>query len=250
MARVKKTETSSKIEELAKKIPLFEYLIPQLKEGDELNLISGSGLMGPAPVGFTKQTAQKVVLDKLFGTKPFSQKTGNLAYPLLPIPSNYGYLRDELTKLLRVVGVTPKKAISHVKEFTLEPGKKTTGIYTPEAIRVFESEFDSPMSASFAHEAGHGASIPMFGKVLKKAGYNRADQSTAGVGMAAYESYLPELEGVAEYLGQHIQKKAGLEQNIMFGHGAEQREVFKKLLEMPSKNPYMNVYRYMQTIVR
>jgi len=240
MPYIKKSPIQEKLWELANEVPGAKYVLPDPYEATSYLMPVG---------GLTKLGASKEVIDKLFSGA--SYKTVGSAP--VPIASSYGYLRDELANLLRVIGATPKKAIEHVRELKLIPGKTAGGTYHPEAIRVFSSDtFPGSMAETFAHEAGHGATVPMIGKIksrrLRTPPAQRADP--AYLSLQGYDSNIDEYEGAAEYIGQHLQKKAGLTpEKIHFGYGSGQASVFDELSKMPSKNPYMNVYRYFQKLI-
>lgn len=198
---------------------------------------------GATPVGFTKQAAIKEVLKQMEG------RTGK---------GVTGNLRREFADLLRVIRKTPERAIKHIGEFELIPGRATVGQYHPEKLRIFPSSDPraGSMAASFAHEAGHGVSMPMVGKTWAR-NVGRGFRSTNPLSYKPEElgqiQYLLEekpLEGVAEYIGRHLQEKAGVEPLVVFGHGGGQKKVFEELSKMPSKNPYMNAYRYIQNLMR
>lgn len=198
-----------------------------------------SDVFSPSAVGFTKQAAVKEVVGKFFDP---NISTGSKIF-----------LRGALADLLRVIGKTPKKAIEHIKGFKLDPGYVTSGTYHPRGLRVFPSEFEKAgsMASSFAHEAGHGAAMPMAGKIIA-----RQPMATQGLRpeQRAMDLYLIDkhttpFEGVAEYLGRHIQKEAGLIPREYFGHGPGQQQVFEELSKMPSKNPYFNVLRYLEKVL-
>lgn len=227
----------------------------------------------------TRQQAAKEVIKQLFPTQAVKVGKRPAGFAGWPVESReayeiskspYRHLVGELTDLLRVISVTPKRAISYIKEFNLLPAKETSGTFHPESIRVFpylREGTGSTMASSWSHEAaGHGAATRILGRLLKRQGYEPAATPGARVvseitgmskqpsqiqmGIDAYHSYYPELEGVAEYLGTKLQELAKVPPEVRFGHGREQQAVFEKLMEMPSKNPYMNVYRYLQKVVR
>ena len=204
-----------------------------------------------------KKMATSEVIRKIF---PIAEKN---PYGGLTWETQYPDLRSDFSQLLRVIAATPKKATSYIKSFELKPGRSTTGSWHPDALRVVDtSEEVGPMASTYAHEAGHGASIPMMGKILKRKGYKFSpdiidtitgldkEPEHIRLGVSAYQSYLDDLEGIAEYLGRHIQRKAGYIPNEFYGHGELQREVTQRLERMASKNPYMNVYRYLNKITR
>jgi len=225
------TEIGKKVEKLAEKVPApLSWLIPD--PYDPASFIQPIG-------GFTKQAAVKEVVGKFFDP---NISTGSKVF-----------LRGALADLLRVIGKTPKKAIEHIKGFKLDPGYVTSGTYHPRRLQVFPSELEraGTMASSFAHEAGHGATMPMAGKIVARQPMGTLGLSPEQRAMDLYliNKHVTPFEGVAEYIGQHLQKQAGLIPVEYFGHGPEQQVVFEQLSKMPSKNPYFNVYRYLQKVL-
>lgn len=230
------TEIGKKVEELAKEIPApLSWLIP-----DPYTDPTGGFGLTPTPLGFTKKAAAKTIFD---------------AYYNHPRGKS---LEKGLRDLLKVVGKTPKKAIEHIDEFRLEPAFVSTGRYSPSMINVFPSDkvSGSTMAATFAHEAGHGGTMPIAGKVrarimgippIERARVMGTPQET---GVQLYRSGKEPFEGAAEYIGHHLQRQAGLIPFRFFGHGEGQKAVFEELSKMPSKNPWMNVYRYFQKVMK
>jgi hypothetical protein len=229
MPYIKKSPIQEKLWELAEKVPGAKYVLPDPYEATSYLMPVG---------GLTKQAVSKEIVGKLF----------NAESPVL-----MQGLRKDLSELLRVVAVTPKRAIAHVKEFRLIPGKTTGGSYHPEGLSVFSSDFPSTMAGTYAHEVGHGVSLPMAGKLRLRPGKAGSlvwrDPEDVGQ-ILAQDPFLREhFEGVAEYLGKHLQEKAGIQPQVAFGYGGLQEHVFEQLEKMPSKNPYMNAYRYLQKLL-
>jgi hypothetical protein len=227
MPYAKKSLTQEKLWELAEKVPGAKYVLP--------DPYSATSYLMPVG-GLTKQVINKEIIGKLF----------NAESPVL-----MQGLRDELSKLLRVVAATPKRAIAHVREFRFIPGKTTGGSYHPEGISIFPAEFPSSMAGTYAHEVGHGISSPMGGRIRLRKGGSSLWKDPEDVGqILSQDPFLREhFEGVAEYLGKHLQEKAGIQPEVAFGYGSLQKQVFEQLEKMPSKNPYMNAYRYLQKLL-
>ena len=221
------TETGKKVEELAGRLPYKEWYLPDPYDPTSYLMPIG---------GLTKQGVTKEIVGKLFDAESPILMKG---------------LRSDLANLLRTVAATPKRAIAHVKEFRFIPGKTTGGGYHPEGISIFPAEFPSTMAGTYAHEVGHGISSPMGGKIRLRKGGSSFWKDPEDVGQVlSQDPFLREhFEGVAEYLGKHLQEKAGIQPQVAFGYGGLQRHVFEELSKMPSKNPYMNVYRYLQRIL-
>ena len=231
MPYIKKSPIQEKLWELANEVPGAKYVLPDPYEATSYLMPVG---------GLTKQGVSKVIVNKLFD-------------PTLSPILKEG-LRKDFADLLRVVAATPKRAIAHVKEFKLIPGKTTGGAYHPEAINVFShADVPSSMAGTYGHEAvGHGAGVQIGGQVrmrqLKKLGMTPG-VTPEEVGIRNYTAHPEAYEGAAEYLGNYIQEKAGITPSVWFGHGEGQKEVFEELSKMPSKSPFMNVYRYFQKLI-
>ena len=205
-------------------------------------------VFAPSAMGFTKQAAVREVAGKLFD-------------PNIPTQSKQ-FLRGALADLLRVVGKTPKKAVAHIQKFELEPGYVTSGSYHPRSLQVYPTELEKAgqMASTFAHEAGHGGTLPMVGKIrlrqergIPSSSQRALDVTPETIGMELYRDRpfkRDVFEGAAEYIGRHLQKQAGLTPVDYFGHGPGQQAVFEELSKMPSKNPWMNVYRYFQEVLK
>jgi len=223
MAVIKKTPMMEKMQDIAETAPFpVNWMLPDPYDPSSYIMPVG---------GFTKQAAKRIAASKA---------------------KDFPMLKKELGDLIKVIGATPKKAISYVKEFGLLPGAQTSGSFHPNALRIFPSEFSSTMVGSFGHEAGHGASNRIAGKLIAKdlpSAIRNLGTGPENLGHAASQSNLEAFEGAAEYLGKSIQEKAGLIPNVAFGYGESQKKVFEELSKMASKNPYMNVFRYLQKVL-
>jgi hypothetical protein len=231
------TEIGKMVEELAGKVPApLSWLMPD--PYDPTSLIQPIG-------GIAKKQAIKKVVEVMKD-------------PALSPILREG-LRSNFRDLIQVIKATPKKALTDVKEFILYPGKRTVGSYSPERLAVWPHEKSlqgdifgkvgdaladmvGGMEHTFAHEAGHSGTMRIAEKVRRKQGRLGS--------MIAYLTNPSPFEGAAEYAGSAIRKKAGLSDMPFFGHGRGQKEIFEKISAMPSKNPWMNVYRYFQEIYK
>lgn len=189
------------------------------------------GKMAPL-LGFSKAEAIKKTLDSL---------------------KQHPELRDQLEDLFKVIKATPERAISHIKEFNLEPGLFTGGSYSPSKMNLFpvsetRTDWLTDLAGTFPHEAGHGATVPMIEKMLVKKFPKIPSLSGEQLLDWAYDAEKPAFEGTAEYLSHHIQQKAGLKPLNVFGYGPEQEKVYQELMSMPSGNPYLNAYRYLKKV--
>jgi len=214
VAKVRKTPAFEKIEELAERVPApLSWLIP-----DPYDV--GSYLM---PVGITKSAAEKAVL-------PFLKQQFK------------GRESEEFSRIIRAI---PKKLLAAIRDLRLEfspqlrraLNKETSGSFYPlsrEIVLYTGKKAKQPITRTLPHELGHLGHYELAVKMRKP----YWDVPTAS------------REAIAEYLAEGIGDKASLVRSFNIPAGGELAEqTLKKLWEMPSKNPWMNVYRYLQTFM-
>lgn len=242
MAIFEPTETSKKLQQLAERLltekegefparaqmkRLARFLIPPpIKEGETLDIPTGITQMPPVAISLPYATKQiKQLLQK--GVKLPPKKL------------------QEIADTLRVLEATPKRALQTVADlnvggpemaggFATHP--KTTGHWSFDRIislRPWGESGRYSMPEALAHEIGHETTE----RLLQKRGKTLSQTYEFDEGL---------WEGIAEYLGASLGKKAGIPYTPKFPYGFEQQRIFGKLEEMPSKNPYLNVYKYLK----
>jgi len=232
-----KTEIGKKIEELAKKLPApLSYAIPDPYSDP-------TGGFGLTPVGLMKSDIQRSLLKPLFGHAYVPPKVKSEA------------ARTSIADAIRVLKKLPRKTVESIKEFQfLQPEAPAHGgayWQSPERrIRLSGGE-DIPqrsLARALAHESGHETTERMldrmFGPVKGRFGEIIRDELWQTHGHEAGP-----FEGIAEYLSSEIRKAAGVNPTMIAYYGPKQAGVIEKLQGMPSKNPYMNVYRYLQEVL-
>jgi hypothetical protein len=151
----------------------------------------------------------------------------------------------ELSNALRVLGGLPRKTIKEINSFDFPAeafGGHTgiSGAYLPltRDVKLIpvggEHLYHTTLPGDLAHEAGH-LSGDILGQRMSKLGDMYSSRALR--------------EGIAEYLGQGSLKKSKVLEAPIFAYPG-QKTIFEDLSSMPSKNPYMNVYRYLQQVTQ
>jgi hypothetical protein len=201
-----------------------------------------------APIGLTKIEAAQPFIKKLF------KQLEEVTPPQFHSPAH----REEIAKTLRLVGKgVPKKAVGELNEiefdlanrFYEEPADKLNAAFFPGAKRIQlrpGGEFESTLPTAIGHEAGHLVTRRLLEKMKNVSELMKQSWFEMAHGH--------EQEGLAEYAGSAMKKKAGISDPPIFGYpkerGYRQQDVYEELEKMPSKNPYMNMYRYLQKQLR
>lgn len=214
-----KSKTREMIEELARSHPLKWIVNP---DDPMANLP-----LQPLPVGIAAKSVTGPLIRALF----------NKAGKILSAE------RSEIANALRVFASLPKKTKREWAEFRFphqefggHSGVK--GSYSAldrdiALIPVKESvEFvsGSTLPGTLAHEAGH-----LSGDIIAE---------RMGNLRGLYQDR-PIREGIAEYLGQKSLQKAGVKEAPLVAYPG-QFDIMERIAKMGSKNPYMNVYRFLQ----
>ena len=169
----------------------------------------------------------------------------------------------ELSDAMKILKATPKRALESVYDldvggkevaplFEKAPGTHGAWSYGRQitlrpwdylsTIQMQKNVAKSgwyKLPESLAHEIGHETTE----RLLQKRGL------TLGGEFGEYAREEGLWEGIAEYLGKHLAQKAKVPFTPKFGYGSygETPElIFNVLEKMPSKNPYMNVYRFLE----
>lgn len=168
----------------------------------------------------------------------------------------------EVMDTLKVLAATPKRALQSISNLTVESPEMfknaadIIGHWTfgreirlmplvkseklPESFQRFlqraeEKGLRYTLPEATSHELGHEITE----RLLRKRG-----QTLLKLYPGSFNE--PMWEGVAEYLGKNISKKANVPFTPRFSYGPEQELIFNVLKRAPSKNPYMNVFRFLQ----
>lgn len=195
----------------------------------------------------------------------------------IPMKGLSALQRQEVEDTLKILAVTPKRALQTVSNLTVEKpetfkeaaallgswgreGREITispivaSEKLPESYKALlqkisagGSQYTLPEATS--HELGHEVTE----RLLQKSGKSVFDKLpgwSTPTGQAAPETrYARDIgiwEGIAEYLGSHLSKKAKVPYTPKFSYGAKQELIFNVLSTYPSKNPYMNVFRFLE----
>lgn len=259
MAVFKPTEISQKIQQLAEQLTeerpgeypgkaqmrwLLRSLLPStLEEGEQLDIPTGIRFLPPVAISLPYATKQILKIPKS-GLSPSQVK--------------------EVEDTLKILQATPKRALQTVSDIVVEKpetfkdaaallgswgvkGRRITvspvvkSEKLPPTYKQFLQQIESKghkynLPEAFAHELGHEISE----RLLQKRG-----KSLFGK-VARYQSDVGLWEGIAEYLGKSLSKKAKVPFIPKFPYGSEQELIFNVLETYPSKNPYLNVYRFLQ----
>ena len=185
--------------------------------------------------------------------------------------------RREVEDTLRVLAATPKRALQTVSNLTVEKpetfkdaaallgswgvegrnitvsplikSEKLPGAYKSFIQKVERNKEGYTLPETISHELGHETTE----RLLQKRGkslFTEIPGWSTPTGQAKPETLYardPGLwEGIAEYLGKNLAQKAKVPYTPKFSYGPEQELIFNVLEKALSKNPYMNVYRFLQ----
>jgi len=222
MALYQKTKRAQELETIAKRAPL-SYILPSGYDP--------SSYIMPIPT-MVKAGVQKKLLSPLFGKEAVRSPE----------------VRHEIADALRVLGKVPKNVYRKVKGFgfgnPIGENLSYGGQFDPPTSRIdvwgkgIIASAGKPrrsLASALGHETGHEASRRIWERLTKEDIRNW--------------KFRQQLEGVSEYLGSKVREAAGVPSEMIISYGPGQEEAIKTLFEMPSKNPYMNVYRYLKQIL-
>jgi len=155
---------------------------------------------------------------------------------------------QEVQEALKLLEAVPKRALQTVSElyvgatpalFKTAPNilghwnaaERRIGTYPWEKL---PSGVEYTLPGALSHEFGHEITERLLqrrGKTLEKL-YPTEQRNM--------------WEGIAEYLGKSISEKAKVPYTPKFSYGPEQELIFNVLERAPSKNPFMNVFRFLE----
>ena len=196
----------------------------------------------------------------------------------IPMKGLSALQRKEVEDTLKVLAATPKRALQTVSNLTVEKpetfkdaaaligswgmkGREVTisPIVKSEKLPASFTQLLQKIEArgekytlpeAIAHEIG-GHEVTE--RLLQKRGksvFDKLPGLSTPTGTAAPETRSARdvglWEGISEYLGSHLSKKAGVQHTPKFSYGPEQELIFNVLQTYPSKNPYMNVFRFLE----
>lgn len=244
MSRVKK-ETSpiiEKLDALARRIPGASFVLPEpLQEGEEMSLPTASRFMGP--VGMTRATMAESLLraPRVKSEVALQEVAESLRVILKGLPnkvvkqlSSFRYRPEDIGAVEQAGKLTRLgEGLGRAGTF-----RKATGKSRPEIgfMAVQNPDYRYTLPEVISHEGGHAAHARIARRLEgPKENFLRL-YDDLGTGKQ---------EAIAEYLEEGMLKKAGLPYNEKYWIPK-----FSTFAPTTSRNPYMNVYRYLQDLMR
>lgn len=175
--------------------------------------------------------------------------------------------RQEVEDTLKILAATPKRALQSVSDLVVEKpetfkdaaalfgswGRKGREVTVspliaseklPDTFKTMLQRIEKRgtkynLPETVSHEFGHEITE----RLLQKRGKGLF---TTPTNWSTYHQNVGLWEGIAEYLGKGLAGKAKVPYTPKFSYGPEQELIFNVLEKAPSKNPYMNVFRFLE----
>jgi len=156
-----------------------------------------------------------------------------------------GITRRELVDAILTMRKIPKKVLNQLHdihafgEYPKSIGGFQGWFIPPSGWGVMpETKKMYPLATIIGHEGGgHGTTAYLLQKMKK---------DPANV----YRAHQPQLEGIAEYLGEVLATSVGVPYAPKFPYGPIQAKTYNQLLARSSSNPYLRVYKYLQNLLK